>query len=55
MTRYEFGVSVFWDVDYDGLRKDSLNVTSGFIINELRFCCFVLEDVHNYEYMISGF
>jgi hypothetical protein len=54
MTSNEFGVGVFWNVDYDGLWKNNVNLSSRFIIVR-GLCCIILADVYNNEYMLSCF
>jgi len=46
MTCDEFTFGIFMNADYDGLWKDSLNVSSKFIA-EWRFCSIVLANVYN--------
>jgi hypothetical protein len=54
MTSDEFSISILRNVDYDGLWKNSLNLSSRFVI-EWRFCGVVLADVYCYEHCIIGF
>jgi hypothetical protein len=54
MTSYEFSVSVLWNVSYDALWKNSLNLSSRFIIG-WRFCGVVLADVYKIEYRFGSF
>ena len=54
MTGNEFGVGVCVNVDYDGLWKNNLNLSSGFI-SLMRLRYIVLADVYYNEYMFGCF
>ena len=54
MTSNEFGVGVFLNVDYDGLWKNNVNLSSGFVVGR-GLCYIVLADVYNNEYMLGCF
>jgi hypothetical protein len=55
MTSYEFSISVFGNADYDGLWKNNVNVSSGFIFGRLRFCVIVLAIIYRIKYCIGSF
>jgi hypothetical protein len=54
LTGNEFGISIFLNVNNDGLLKDNVNLSSRSFVM-MRFCDIVLADVYNNEYMIGGF
>ena len=53
MTCYEFGISIFGNVNYDGLWKNNVNMSSGFV-SMMRLCYIILADVDYNEYMFGG-